>query len=46
MNKLALQIIEINKCQVLHVHQKIEKDLLAESIVTLLPLDDLVWFHA
>jgi hypothetical protein len=46
MNTLALQTIVFNTCQVLHVHQKIEKDQLAESIVTLLPLDDLVWFHA
>jgi len=46
MDMLALQIIVINTCQVLHVHQKIEKDQLAEGIVTLLPLDDLVWFHA
>jgi hypothetical protein len=46
MNTLALQIIVINMCQVLHVHQKVEKDQLTESIVTLLPLDDLVWFHA
>jgi hypothetical protein len=46
MNTLTLQIIVINTCQVLHVHQKAEKDQLAKSIVTLLPLDDLVWFHA